>query len=124
MRVVVFGATGNVGLNLLGALSADERIESITGCARRIPDTELPKVTWQSVDITKTDLEPIVEGADAVVHLAWVIQPSHRVEVLNSINIDGSKRVFDAVANQGISNLVYASSIGAYSPGPKDKPVD
>jgi nucleoside-diphosphate-sugar epimerase len=38
--------------------------------------------------------------------------------------VDGSIRVFDAVVAAGVPALVYASSVGAYSPRPKDRPVD
>ena len=35
MRVVVVGATGNVGTSVVSALAADEAVESIVGLARR-----------------------------------------------------------------------------------------
>jgi UDP-glucose 4-epimerase len=38
--------------------------------------------------------------------------------------VDGSARVFTAAAAAGVGTLVYASSVGAYSPGPKDRRVD
>jgi nucleoside-diphosphate-sugar epimerase len=38
--------------------------------------------------------------------------------------VHGSRRVFDAVAEAGVPALVYASSVGAYSPAPKDVRVD
>jgi nucleoside-diphosphate-sugar epimerase len=38
--------------------------------------------------------------------------------------VKGSERVFRAVADADVPALVYASSVGAYSPGPKDRPVD
>jgi nucleoside-diphosphate-sugar epimerase len=53
------------------------------------------------------------------VHLAWLIQPSHDRETLWRANVQGSARVFAAVAEAGVPSLVYASSIGVYSPGPK-----
>jgi nucleoside-diphosphate-sugar epimerase len=69
-------------------------------------------------------LEPIFAGADAVVHLAWLIQPGRDESVTRAVNVDGSRRVFDAVVAAGVPSLVYASSVGAYSPGPKDRLVD
>lgn len=39
-------------------------------------------------------------------------------------NVTGSRRVFEAAARTGVGALVYASSVGAYSPGPKDRAVD
>jgi nucleoside-diphosphate-sugar epimerase len=38
--------------------------------------------------------------------------------------VNGSTRVFEAAAAAGVHSLVYASSVGAYSPGPKDRGVD
>ena len=124
MKVVVTGATGNAGTSLLRSLIDDDSITSIVGVARRKPEVEWPKVTWAAADIAADNLVPVFEGADAVVHLAWLIQPSHDLETLSRTNVDGSKRVFAAVAAAGVPALVYASSIGAYSPGPKDDPVD
>jgi len=124
MRVVVVGATGNVGTSLVRLLSDDPAVTSVVGVARRRPDLKVPKVEWVAADISRDDLEGPLAGADVVVHLAWVIQPSHRLEVLEAINVAGTKRVLDATAAVGAAALVYASSVGAYSPGPKDKPVD
>lgn len=123
-RVVVIGATGNVGTSLLEALRPDDSVEEIVGVARRRPALAQPKTSWQSANIETDDLVPLLRGADCVVHLAWRIQPSHDVEALRRTNVDGSERVFRAVAAAGVSNLVYASSVGAYSPGPKDRAVD
>ena len=124
MRVVVVGATGNVGTSLVRALSADPAVTSIVGLARRPPEWDVPKVDWRAADVSRDDLTGPLEGADVVVHLAWLIQPSHRLDVLEATNVTGSKRVFEATAEAGAKALVYASSVGAYSVGPKDRPVD
>jgi UDP-glucose 4-epimerase len=124
MKVVVAGATGNVGTSTVAALSSDPAVEEIVGLARRLPDAVLPKVRWLEADIRTSDLVEIFHGADAVVHLAWLIQPSRDQAELRSVNVDGSERVFRAVAEAGVPSLVYASSVGAYSPGPKDRRVD
>jgi UDP-glucose 4-epimerase len=124
MKVVVIGATGNVGSALVRSLAGDERIEEIVGIARRRPTLQLPRTSWQQADIAHADLRPHLEGADAVVHLAWLIQPSRDERVLHMTNVEGSARVFEATADAGAGALIYASSIGAYSPGPKDRGVD
>jgi UDP-glucose 4-epimerase len=125
MRIVVTGATGNVGTSVLAALGRDPQITEIVGLARRVPESlSLPKVRWQQADVTVTPLAPIFEGADAVVHLAWAIQPSHDEEEMEGVNVLGSQRVFGAAAQAGVGTLVHASSVGAYSPGPKDEEVD
>jgi UDP-glucose 4-epimerase len=124
MRIVVVGATGNVGSALVRALSADERATEIVGIARRRPELELPRTVWRQADIARDDLRPHLEGADAVVHLAWLIQPSRDEAVTESVNVEGSARVFQAAGDTGVGTVVYASSVGAYSPGPKDRAVD
>ncbi len=124
MRIVIVGASGNHGSSLTRRLSADPAVTSIVGLCRRRPELSLPKVEWVEADVTKTPLEPLFAGADAVVHLAWLIQPTRNEAITRSVNVDGSARVFEAVARAGVKALVYASSIGAYSPGPKDRPVD
>ncbi|MGW0336365.1 SDR family oxidoreductase [Streptomyces sp. NPDC003011] len=125
-RIVVTGATGNVGTSVMRLLSEDPRVESVRGLARRLPDWELPKTQWSAVDLAsdRTDLVKEFEGADAVVHLAWAFQPTHDPATTWRTNVLGSMRVFDAVATAGVPALVHASSVGAYSPGPKDRAVD
>ena len=124
MRVVVTGASGNVGTSVLEALGREPKVEEIVGIARRVPEVEMPKVRWVGADVTEDELVPVFAGADAVVHLAWAIQPGRDESVTERINVEGSRRVFDAVARAGVGTVVYASSVGAYSPGPKQRQVD
>jgi nucleoside-diphosphate-sugar epimerase len=124
MRVVVTGATGNVGTSVVRALAADARVDEIIGVSRRVPDWQHPRTRWVSADVVTSALEPVFEGADAVIHLAWLIQPSHDPEALRAVNVDGSRRVFEAAVRAGAKVLVHASSVGVYSPGPKDRRVD
>jgi nucleoside-diphosphate-sugar epimerase len=124
MRVVVVGATGNVGTSLLHALAGDPAVDSVLGVARRLPSTSFPKTEWAAADVASDPLEPLFTGADAVVHLAWLIQPSRRESVTRAVNVEGSARVFRAAGKAGVGAVVYASSVGAYSPGPKDRFVD
>jgi UDP-glucose 4-epimerase len=123
MRVIVVGATGNVGTSLVTALGAEPAVDSIVGLARRRPLIDVPKTDWIAADITNVDLVTLFRGADAVVHLAWLIQPSRDRKLLWRTNVEGSSRVFAAAARAEVPELVYASSVGAYSPGPKDRRV-
>jgi UDP-glucose 4-epimerase len=124
MRVVVLGATGNAGTSVLGALGADRDVDSILGIARRRPTLEFPKTEFVSADVAQDNLVTHFRGADAVVHLAWLIQPARQLSLLHVVNVTGSERVFRAAAEAGVPAIVYASSVGTYSPGPKDREVD
>ncbi len=119
MRIVVVGATGNVGTSVLDALARDDAVESILGLARRRPTAAYAKTEFAAADVTRDDLVPHFRGADCVIHLAWLIQPSRDERTLRETNVDGSARVLEAVAAAGVPALVAASSIGVYSPGPK-----
>jgi UDP-glucose 4-epimerase len=98
-------------------------VESIVGLARRRPEWVVPKTTWVQADVADDDLRPVFDGADAVVHLAWLFQPTHDPLTTWRSNVLGSIRVFEAVAAAGVATLVHASSVGAYSPGVDATPV-
>jgi UDP-glucose 4-epimerase len=129
MRIVVTGATGNVGTSVLRALRSGPH--EVVGLARRVPDQLEPPydvATWHSLDLTREDeagrLQEIVRGADAVVHLAWGFQPARRPDHLEALGVGGTRRVAEAVAATGVPHLVHMSSAGAYSPRTDDRPVD
>jgi UDP-glucose 4-epimerase len=133
MRVVVVGATGNVGTALLRRLAGEPEIREITGIARRVPTLRAGHpytiANWRSIDIGADDarerLTQAFTGADAVVSLAWAIAPSHQTKQLERINVGGNQAVIDAVRAAQVPHYIYASSVGAYAPGPLDhRPVD
>jgi UDP-glucose 4-epimerase len=124
VRVVVVGASGNVGTSLLEVLSREPAVDEVVGICRRLPAMSYEKVEWRAADVTVDELADHFRGADAVVHLAWLIQPGRDKEQLRRVNVEGSGRVFSAAGRAGVPALVYASSVGAYSPGPKDRSVD
>ncbi len=124
MRVVVTGASGNVGTSVLASLGREQSVSEIVGVSRRVPRASFAKTTWRSADVTTSDLVALFAGADVVIHLAWLIQPSRDEGLTRRVNVEGSVRVFDAVARAGVPTLVYASSVGAYAPGPSERAVD
>jgi nucleoside-diphosphate-sugar epimerase len=129
VRIVITGASGNVGSALLRRLVAAGDHELI-GIARRPPDGGPPfdQVKWISVDLADSTSAKVLwetfNGADAVVHLAWGFQPSHDLRYLEELGVGGTRRVLDAVAAADVPHLVHMSSVGAYSPKQDDSPVD
>lgn len=134
MRVVVVGASGNVGTSVLRALVREPAVTSVVGIARRVPRADGSSTVtfphdaaeWVRVDLTDTadavvrGLDRAFAGADAVVHLAWAVQPSHDERHLRRVNVGGSRAVVDAVVRNRVAHLVVASSVGTYSRGPAD----
>lgn len=128
MRVAITGATGNVGTALVRTL-LDTTGHEVVGLARRLPEPQDDeRVRWVQVDLTRDDCRPALrealEGADAVVHLAWGFQPSHDPGYLEELGVGGTRRVLAASIVAGVPHLVHMSSIGTYSPKRDDEPVD
>lgn len=128
-RIVVTGASGNVGTGVLRRLAAGLPDAEVVGLCRRPPTSGHPydRARWSALDVAArsaaTELEQAFRGATAVVHLAWAIQPVRHEDVMHRINVDGTAAVLRAVRAAGVPHLVYASSLGAYAPGAAG-PVD
>src|SRR4051812_7987133 len=108
LRVVVVGATGNVGSSVVAALGEDAEVGSILGLARRVPEWRPARTGWAAVDVAEASEEELVRlfrGADAVVHLAWLFQPSHEPLTTWRTNVLGSVRVFHAAVAAGVPAL-------------------
>lgn len=117
MDVAVVGATGNIGTAVLDTLTADPDVDRVRALARRPPGRSWPKTSFAAADVVADDLVPLLRGADAVVHLAWLFQPTHRPTLTWEVNVVGTGRVLDAAIRAGAHTVVCSSSVGAYSPG-------
>jgi len=119
MRIVVTGASGNVGSALVERLGREAGVDSIVGISRRPHDWHPDRTEWVHLDLATDvtdDLAKAFRGADAVVHLAWLFQPTRHPEVTWRANVIGTTRVLDAVERAGVPAVVVASSVGVYSP--------
>jgi len=124
MRIVVTGATGNVGTSVVAELARRPEVDEVVGVARREPRWRPDGVTWRPADVRYDDLVGLFTDVDAVVHLAWAFQPSHHPDVTWGVNVHGTARVLDAAAQAGVTAVVMASSVGACSPGSKTERID
>ena len=131
MKIVVTGASGNVGTSLLRQISHADDIDHVVGVVRRAPHRTPPPpynaATWLSLDVggpsaanVVTVLAAAMDGADAVIHLSWAVQPNHDRERLRRTNVVGMKRVLAAARDAQVPHVVVASSVGAYSPAIDD----
>lgn len=128
MRIVVTGATGNLGTSVLRKLRADPAVRQLVGVARRRPPATPPKTTWLAADVARADLAPVFAGTGAVVHLAWAQHHVRDEPARWAANVTGTTRVLDAAARAGVPVVVVASAAAAYTPagdGPvtEDAPV-
>jgi len=135
MRIAITGASGNAGTallrNLQGQLESKPGSLELVGISRRLPDTSRAPyrgVEWHTLDIgleaALPRLRTALAGVDAVVHLAWQIQPNRDLEQLHRTNVTGTAHVLEAAGQAGVGHIVCASSVGAYSKAPKDRRTD
>jgi nucleoside-diphosphate-sugar epimerase len=122
--VAVTGASGNLGTALLRRLTAPGAgVAEVRGLARRQPPDAAPYagVRWHLADLgapeSESALAAFMDGVDAVVHLAWALQPGRRPELLHRVNVDGTRRVAEAARRAGVAQFVHMSSLGAYAAG-------
>src|SRR3712207_1964493 len=116
LTVAVTGPTGDLGIAIVEALERSRRVKRIVGMARRPFDPS--ELGWRKTEYRQGDVldreavDRLVDGADVVVHLAFIIpQASDRTR---DINLDGSRNVFEAAVAAGAKRLVYTSSVAAY----------
>ena len=116
LTVAVTGPTGDIGRSLLRALERSREVGSVLAMARRPFDPAaegLKKVHYRQGDVLdRAALDDLFEGADVVVHLAFLIMGN--LQQTEQINLEGSRNVFAATAAAGAKRLVYASSVAAY----------
>lgn len=116
MRVLVLGATGNVGTALLRHLGDAPQVSAVVAASRRRP-ADLPgSPSWRRVDLGEELPPDLLDGMDAVVNLAWLMQPTRSPRTTWATNVEGTARLLEAVRRSSVSTLVQASSVGAYSP--------
>lgn len=124
MRVLITGASGNIGSAVRAALADEPQVTAIVGVARRPPADRRDGTTWVAADVATDDLGPACAGADALVHLAWAFHPARDERRTWRVNVLGTIRTVQAALAAGVRTIVYASSVGAYSPAVDDRPVD
>jgi UDP-glucose 4-epimerase len=116
LTIAVTGATGEIGRPFVRQLEKTPGVGSIRAMARRpfVPsDHGWTRTEFIQGDVTNADdVATLVEGADVVVHLAFLILGDRKST--RATNLNGSRNVFKAAVAAGCSRIVYASSIAAY----------
>jgi UDP-glucose 4-epimerase len=116
LTVAVTGPTGELGRSFVRALERSREVTKIVGMARRPFDPAAHG--WKRTEYRRGDVldrasvEALVEGADVVVHLAFVVVKA--APETRHVNVEGSRNVFEATVAAGVGRLVYSSSVAAY----------
>jgi dihydroflavonol-4-reductase len=125
MTVVVTGAAGHIGANLVRALTKNGRP---VRCLVHKHTAALEGLNVEQVRGDVCDVESLYtafRGADVVYHLAAVISIAmNEWPRLEKINVQGPRNVVEACRRAGVRRLVHFSSIHAYAQEPISVPID
>jgi nucleoside-diphosphate-sugar epimerase len=121
MRVLVTGATGRLGPFVCKALLDNECDVRVMLHRRKVKGlSENIEMVWGSVN-DPDSVRKALDGADAVVHLAGIVQPltEEKPELAKKINVDGTQTVVRLVKESGKRMpFVYPSSVAVFGPRP------
>lgn len=117
MTIAMTGATGFVGGETLAqALAAGHHVHALT---RRAQPPQA-RITWAPGALDKGDaLDRLVAQADAVIHIAGVVNAPDRAG-FEAGNAAGTMALVDAMRRQGVRRLIHVSSLAAREPGLSD----
>jgi nucleoside-diphosphate-sugar epimerase len=86
------------------------------------PETGAPveplALELHAVDVRDPALVGLLEGVDVVVHLAFQMDPIRDLDLMRSINVDGTMNVLASARAAGVGRVVYLSSVVAYGAHP------
>ena len=115
-RVLVTGASGFIGRNVISALAAEGH--TLRAAVRRPPLPRLPAgvEVVQHVDFTQSvDWQSLVAGTDAVIHLAGIAHTGEGMSdaLYDRVNRQAAEHLAVAAAKAGVSKFVFVSSVRA-----------
>jgi nucleoside-diphosphate-sugar epimerase len=121
MRVLITGAAGHFGPGVCKAFLGDGADVRVLLHRRKIKGLGAGVETMWG-DITQPDsVKRTVDGVDAVVHLAAMVEPmtERDPELASRINVGGTETIVNAIRERGVSMpFVYISSASVFGPTP------
>jgi dihydroflavonol-4-reductase len=125
MAVVVTGASGHIGANLVRTLVAQGRtVRALVHVDRRaIEGLDIEQVDGDVRDAHS--LQCAFDGAEVVYHLAGYISlQMDEWSLCEAINVAGTRNVVNACLQSGVSRLIHCSSMSAFEQKPLDVTLD
>lgn len=117
-NVVLTGASGSLGWRVAARLASAPDVSKVVAVDLVEPATLAPNTTFAAADLATSDLKPLLEGADTVIHLAFHAGPDLEDDGTARANIDGARRLLDAAGSVDVRHVVLISSATVYGAWP------
>ncbi len=118
MKIFVTGSSSHLAAALLPVLCGEPSVEQVTGVDIAPPRYDHPKFRAVRMDLRSPELEGVLEGHAAFVHLAFVVLRGRMsVEEMFDINVTASLKAFHAARRVGTRRMVHLSSAAVYGSG-------
>jgi UDP-glucose 4-epimerase len=117
VRYLITGGSGYIGSRLVERLSEREDTERILICDVRPPRVFRPNVEYRELDVRDgAAVRSAVAGErpDALIHLAFILNPMHDEAAMYDIDVGGTHNVLEAAAEAGVGHVLVTSSSTAY----------
>jgi UDP-glucose 4-epimerase len=114
-RILVTGASGYIGRKLVDVLCRQDWVDAVIGLDTVKATQDSPRYRFIERDIR----EPITDivaarQIDTIVHLAFIVAPTHDPAFMEAVNVGGTRSVLEAAARAGVRHLLFTSSATAY----------
>src|ERR671920_1605489 len=121
MRYVITGGSGYIGSRLVDLLERRDDTEKIVICDLAPPKGYRPHTEFERVDVRdRKAVHSVLERVrpDVLVHLAFILNPSHDEEFAYNVDVNGTHNVLEAAAEAGIGQVLVTTSGVAYGAFP------
>jgi UDP-glucose 4-epimerase len=125
MRYVITGGSGYIGSRLVDLLERRDDTEKIVICDVAAPKGYRPHTEYERLDVRdRQAVRSVLERVrpDVLVHLAFILNPSHDEEFAYNVDVNGTHNVLEAADKVGTRQVLVTTSGVAYGAFP-DNPV-
>jgi UDP-glucose 4-epimerase len=122
--IAITGAGGYIGQRVIEHLNRFDGCSRILGTDLREPDIRSDKLVFLKKDIRDPSLADLwrKQGVNALVHLAFIVNPMQDEKAMYDINVNGTQNVLSICEKLKIPHVIAASSGTAYGAWPDNPP--
>jgi UDP-glucose 4-epimerase len=125
MRYLITGGSGYIGSRLVDLLGRRDDTEKMVICDVVPPKGYRPNTEYERIDVRdRQAVRSVIERVrpDVLVHLAFILNPSHDERFAYDVDVNGTHNVLEAAEHAGTRQLLVTTSGVAYGAFP-DNPV-